>query len=187
MTPTQDDSHLVWMDLEMTGLDPERHVIIEIATVVTDKELAIVAEGPVFAIHQDQKRLREMDEWNQSHHRDSGLLERVRASSVAEAEAEEATLAFVAQYVSPGAVPLCGNSIWQDRRFLTKYMPRLEAHFHYRVIDVSSIKELARRWQPELLNGFRKKGEHLALADIQESIAELRYYRENFFRSAGPG
>lgn len=182
MTHAQDDSHLVWMDLEMTGLDPERHVIIEIATVVTDKELAIVAEGPVFAIHQDAKRLRDMDEWNQSHHRDSGLVERVRASRVSEAQAENETLAFVRRYVPPGVAPLCGNSIWHDRRFLTRYMPELEAHFHYRVIDVSSIKELARRWRPELLSGFHKKGEHLALADIRESIDELRYYRENFFR-----
>ncbi|MEE9254937.1 MAG: oligoribonuclease [Pseudomonadales bacterium] len=178
-----DDSHLVWMDLEMTGLDPGVHVIIEIATIITDKELTLVAEGPVLAIHQGEKRLREMDEWNQTHHRDSGLVDRVRASEVTEAQAEKDSLEFVSRYVAPGIAPLCGNSIWQDRRFLARYMPELEAHFHYRVIDVSSIKELARRWRPELLTGFHKKGEHLALADIRESIEELRYYRENFFRS----
>ena len=183
MAQELDDSHLVWMDLEMTGLDPDVHVIIEIATIITDKDLDVVAEGPVLAIHQGEKRLRAMDEWNRTHHGGSGLVDRVRASEVDEARAEKETLEFICKHVAPGVAPLCGNSIWQDRRFLSRYMPELEAHFHYRMIDVSSIKELARRWQPDLLEGFRKTGEHLALADIRESIEELRFYRKNFFRT----
>lgn len=182
MTQELDDGRLVWMDLEMTGLDPNVHVILEIATIVTDKELDVIAEGPVLAIHQGADRLRRMDEWNRTHHGDSGLVDRVKASDVTESQAERETLEFVRQYVAPGTSPLCGNSVWQDRRFLARYMPELEAHFHYRVIDVSSIKELARRWRPDLLDGFSKKGAHLALSDIRESIEELRFYRQNFFR-----
>jgi oligoribonuclease len=182
MTQPLDDNHLVWMDLEMTGLDPNVHAIIEIATVITDKDLVVIEEGPVLAVHQGEEVLGAMDEWNRSHHHDSGLVKRVKASDVSEAEAERRTLEFVRRHVRPGVAPLCGNSIWQDRRFLAKYMPELEAHFHYRVVDVSSIKELVRRWRPELLEGFSKKGAHLALDDIRESIEELRYYRQNFFR-----
>jgi len=174
-------ANLVWMDLEMTGLDPERDVIIEMATIVTDSELEIIEEGPVFAIAQPQAKLDAMDEWNQTHHGASGLIDRVRRDGVAEREAEAVTLAFLERHVEPRKAPLCGNTIWQDRRFLVRYMPTLEAHLHYRNIDVSSIKELARRWKPGLLGGFSKKNAHTALADIRESIAELRYYREHFF------
>ena len=172
---------LVWIDLEMTGLDPERDVIIEIATIVTDNALAVVAEGPVIAIAQPAARLEAMDEWNRTHHGASGLIDRVRASPSGEREAEAATLDFVEQHVEKGASPLCGNTIWQDRRFLARYMPALESHMHYRNIDVSSVKELAMRWRPELMAGFTKKNEHTALADIRESIAELAYYRDHFF------
>ena len=172
---------LVWIDLEMTGLDPERDVIIEIATIVTDNALAVVAEGPVIAIAQPAARLEAMDEWNRTHHGASGLIDRVRASPIGEREAEAATLDFVEQHVEKGASPLCGNTIWQDRRFLARYMPALESHMHYRNIDVSSVKELAMRWRPELMAGFTKKNEHTALADIRESIAELAYYRDHFF------
>ena len=177
-----EQGRLVWIDLEMTGLDPERDVIIEIASVVTDSELDVVAEGPVVAIAQPPERLDAMDEWNRTHHGASGLLERVRASRVAERDAEAATLGFLEQHVEKGAAPLCGNTIWQDRRFLARYMPELEGYLHYRNIDVSSIKELVRRWRPELMSGFVKKNEHRALADIRESIAELAYYREHFFK-----
>ena len=179
-----DEARLVWIDLEMTGLDPERDVIIEIATIVTDNRLAIVAEGPAIAIAQPAQRLAGMDEWNRTHHGASGLIDRVRASRVTEGEAQAATLAFLEQHVEKGASPLCGNTIWQDRRFLARYMPDLEGYLHYRNIDVSSIKELAMRWRPELAAGFSKKNEHTALADIRESIAELAYYREHFFRLA---
>ena len=172
---------LVWIDLEMTGLDPERDVIIEIATIVTNNALAVVAEGPVIAIAQPAARLEAMDEWNRTHHGASGLIDRVRASPIGEREAEAATLDFVEQHVEKGASPLCGNTIWQDRRFLARYMPALESHMHYRNIDVSSVKELAMRWRPELMAGFTKKNEHTALADIRESIAELAYYRDHFF------
>jgi len=174
-------SPLVWIDLEMTGLEPDRDSIIEIATIVTDGDLETIAEGPVFAIKQPESLLASMDEWNTTHHTASGLLERVRKDSVDIKEAEAMTLRFLAEHVEPGKAPLCGNTIWQDRRFLASHMSELEAFFHYRLIDVSSIKELARRWRPEMLNGFSKKNEHLALADIRESIAELKYYRENFF------
>ena len=177
-----EQGRLVWIDLEMTGLDPERDVIIEIASVVTDSELDVVAEGPVVAIAQPRERLDAMDEWNRTHHGASGLLERVRASRVAERDAEAATLGFLEQHVEKGAAPLCGNTIWQDRRFLARHMPELEGYLHYRNIDVSSIKELVRRWRPELMTGFVKKNEHRALADIRESIAELAYYREHFFK-----
>ncbi len=173
---------LVWMDLEMTGLDPTVDQIIEMATLITDADLKVLAEGPVIAIHASEAQLAAMDDWNQKHHGESGLLDRVRREGVSMAEAEARTLAFVEQHTQPRTSPLCGNTIWQDRRFLTKYMPTLEAHLHYRMIDVSTVKELARRWHPSLLTGFSKTNQHLALADIKESIAELAYYREHFFR-----
>jgi oligoribonuclease len=176
--------NLVWMDLEMTGLDPESERIIEIATIVTTPDLTVIAEGPVLTIRQDEALLGAMDEWNTRHHTASGLLDRVRTEGVSEAEAEATTLAFVAQHTEAGQAMLCGNTIWQDRRFLIRYMPRLESHFHYRMIDVSSVKELVRRWRPDLMGGLTKRNEHLALADIRESIAELVYYRERFFRLA---
>lgn len=175
------DHHLVWVDLEMTGLDPDTDVVIEIATVVTDAALATLAEGPVLAIRTDESRLAAMDEWNTTHHTASGLVERVRASDVDLAEASRRTLDFLADWVAPGASPMCGNSICQDRRFMVRHMPELEAFFHYRNIDVSSVKELVRRWRPELLSGFSKSSSHLALDDIRESIAELAYYREHVF------
>lgn len=174
-------SPLVWIDLEMTGLEPDRDSIIEIATIVTDGDLETIAEGPVFAIKQPESLLAGMDEWNTTHHGASGLLERVRKEGVDIKEAEALTLRFLEAHVDHGKAPLCGNTIWQDRRFLARHMAELENFFHYRLIDVSSIKELARRWRPEMLNGFSKKNEHLALADIRESIAELKYYREHFF------
>lgn len=175
-------TNLVWMDLEMTGLDPETDLIIEMATIITDSDLNIVAEGPVLAIRQPEANLAAMDEWNQTHHSQSGLLDRVRKSPVSQREAEAQTLAFLEQHVDENTAPLCGNTIWQDRRFLARYMPDLERYLHYRVIDVSSIKELVARWRPELLAGFSKANEHTALADIRESIAELAYYRVHFIR-----
>ncbi|RCU51491.1 oligoribonuclease [Corallincola luteus] len=176
------EDNLVWVDLEMTGLDPRNDVIIEMATIVTDKELNILAEGPVLAIHQPEEALAAMDEWCTTTHTNSGLVERVRASKVTEQDAIEQTLAFLKQWVPAGKSPMCGNSIGQDRRFLDAYMPELETFFHYRNIDVSTIKELCRRWTPELLTGFTKQGTHLALDDIRESIAELKYYRAHFFK-----
>ncbi|SHG11296.1 oligoribonuclease [Vibrio gazogenes] len=172
------DQNLIWIDLEMTGLDPEVHKIIEIATIVTDSELNILAEGPVLAIHQSEQELAKMDEWCVTTHTQSGLVERVRQSAVTEAEAVRLTIKFLEQWVPNGKSPICGNSIGQDRRFLVKYMPALEAYFHYRYLDVSTLKELTKRWQPEILDGFHKKGSHLALDDIRESIAELQYYRK---------
>jgi len=173
--------HLIWIDLEMTGLRPDRDSIIEIATVVTDRELNVVAEGPVLAIHQSEALLATMDDWNQQQHGGSGLLTRVRASQVDAATAEQQTLAFLAAHVPAGASPMCGNSICQDRRFMARWMPALEAHFHYRNLDVSTLKELAARWYPQLGAQFSKRATHLALADIHESIAELRFYRERLF------
>lgn len=173
---------LVWIDLEMTGLDPERERIIEMATLVTDSDLKLVAEGPVIAVHQPDSLLDAMDEWCTRTHGESGLTQRVRESRITEAEAERQTLEFLKQYLEPGQSPLCGNSIGQDRRFLVKYMPELEAFFHYRNLDVSTIKELARRWRPEVLKGVKKKSSHLALDDIRDSIEELRHYRAHFFR-----
>jgi oligoribonuclease len=178
----KDVDNLVWIDLEMTGLDPARDHVIEIATVVTDKQLNILAEGPVVAIHQEDAILDGMDEWNTRQHGMSGLVDRVRASRATEQEAELATLAFLSRYVEPGASPMCGNSICQDRRFLARWMPELERFFHYRNLDVSSLKELARRWAPAVAEGFRKESRHLALEDVRDSIAELRYYREHFIR-----
>jgi oligoribonuclease len=166
----------------MTGLNPDTDVIIEIATVVTDKDLNILAEGPVLAVHQPDAALAAMDEWNQKHHGGSGLIERVMASNIDTAEAERLTLAFIKQWVPEGKSPICGNSIGQDRRFLWRYMPTLEAYFHYRNLDVSTLKELAARWAPNLKDGFNKQSKHQALDDVIESIEELRYYREHFIR-----
>jgi oligoribonuclease len=175
-------NNLIWIDLEMTGLDSDNDRIIEIATVVTDAELNTLAEGPVFAIHQSEEALGRMDEWNQKQHGGSGLLERVRQSHMDEPGAEAQTIAFLTQYLEPGQSPMCGNSICQDRRFLARTMPMLEGFFHYRNLDVSTLKELARRWRPEMLKGFTKNGSHLALDDIRDSIGELRHYREHFLR-----
>lgn len=175
------DQNLIWIDLEMTGLDPDTHKIIEIASIVTDSELNILAEGPVLAIHQSDEELAKMDEWCTNTHTASGLVDRVRASTVSEQEAVEQTLRFLEQWVPQGVSPICGNSIGQDRRFLYRHMPKLEEYFHYRYIDVSTLKELAKRWSPEILAGFSKRGTHLALDDIRESIAELKYYRQTIF------
>ncbi|MGZ5216579.1 MAG: oligoribonuclease [Caldimonas sp.] len=177
-----DDANLVWIDLEMTGLFPDRDRIIEIAVVVTDPQLRIRVEGPVFAVHQSDAVLDAMDAWNTGTHGRSGLTDRVRASSVDEVGAEREVIAFLQRYVGKGKSPMCGNSICQDRRFLAATMPALEAFFHYRNLDVSTLKELARRWRPDLLAGFRKAQAHTALADIQESIDELAYYREHFLK-----
>jgi oligoribonuclease len=174
--------NLIWIDLEMTGLDPDHDRIIEIATIVTDAQLNTLAEGPVFAIHQSEAVLERMDEWNQRQHGGSGLLERVRQSRMDEQEAQAQTIAFLEQYVERGTSPMCGNSICQDRRFLARTMPLLEAFFHYRNLDVSTLKELARRWRPEVLASLTKQGSHLALDDIRESIGELRHYREHLLR-----
>ncbi len=173
-------ANLVWMDLEMTGLDPDTDLIIEMATIVTDSDLEVLAEGPVLAIATPEENLAAMDDWNQTHHSASGLLDRVRKSSVSMLEAEAQTLAFLESWVEKDTAPLCGNSIWQDRRFLSRYMPTLESYLHYRIIDVSSIKELARRWRPDLLAALNKENAHTALADIRESIAELKLYRDKF-------
>lgn len=175
---------LVWMDMEMTGLDPDRDTVLEIATLVTDDDLNIIAEGPVFAVSQSEATLAGMDEWNQRTHGESGLLDRVRKSGVSLAEAESQTLQFIKAHVGEKTAPLCGNTVWQDRRFLFRHMPTLEAYLHYRIIDVSTLKELARRWQPAIASGFRKQGAHTALADIRESLDELRYYRSTFLRSS---
>ncbi|MEC6825374.1 MULTISPECIES: oligoribonuclease [Photobacterium] len=178
---TISDQNLIWIDLEMTGLDPETHKIIEIATVVTDPQLNVLAEGPVLAIYQPEAELEKMDDWCTNTHTNSGLVERIRQSTITEAQAVAQTIDFLEQWVPKGASPICGNSIGQDRRFLYKHMPKLEQYFHYRYLDVSTLKELTRRWKPELLDGFSKQGSHLALDDIHDSIAELRYYREHIF------
>jgi oligoribonuclease len=176
------NENLIWIDLEMTGLDTTRDAIIEIATIVTDKQLDILAEGPVLAIHQPNGLLEAMDEWNTRQHTSSGLVERVKASSIDAHEAERQTLNFVSKYVEKGYSPMCGNSICQDRRFMARLMPELEAYFNYRNLDVSTLKELAKRWAPQVAAGFNKQGAHLALDDIRESIAELRYYREHIMK-----
>ncbi len=178
----QDLQHLIWIDLEMTGLNPDSDLIIEIATVVTDKDLNILANGPVLAVHQSDAALAAMDEWNQKHHGQSGLIERVKASTINATEAERLTLEFIKEWVPANTSPICGNSIGQDRRFLYRYMPTLEAYFHYRNIDVSTLKELAARWAPAVKDGFNKESRHQALDDIIESIEELRYYREHFIK-----
>lgn len=175
-----DKDNLIWIDLEMTGLEPDNDVIIEIATVVTDKHLNTLAEGPVIAVHQSDETLAKMDDWNQNQHGGSGLIKRVKDSQYSAQQAEQETLDFLKQYVPAGASPMCGNTICQDRRFLANYMKELEAFFHYRHLDVSTLKELAKRWRPELPEQFVKKGSHLALDDIYDSIAELRFYREHF-------
>lgn len=174
--------NLVWIDMEMTGLDPEENVVLEIATIVTDKDLNVLAEGPVIAIHQSEEELGKMDDWNVNTHTKSGLVARVKASEYDEAKAVAETLAFIRQWVPEHTSPLCGNSIGQDRRFMVKHMSDLEAFFHYRNVDVSTIKELVRRWQPELLDQFKKSGSHQALDDIRESIAELQFYRAHVFK-----
>jgi len=173
---------LVWMDLEMTGLEPEHDRILEVATLVTDSDLNLVAEGPVFYVSQSEALIESMDEWNTTHHTQSGLVNLVRTQGVSEAEAENGTLAFLKEHVAQGSSPLCGNSIGQDRRFLVKYMPALESYLHYRNVDVSTVKELAARWRPDVLAGVKKKGTHRALDDIIESIEELKHYRDHFFK-----
>ncbi|ASG64927.1 oligoribonuclease [Idiomarina piscisalsi] len=173
---------LIWIDLEMTGLVPEEHHIIEVATIVTDAELNTIAEGPVIAVHQPKKYLDRMDAWNVKTHTGSGLVERVQKSQHNERTAAAATIEFLQQHIDAGVSPMCGNSICQDRRFLARHMPDLEAFFHYRNLDVSTLKELAKRWQPDVADSFKKSGAHEALADIRESIDELKHYRENFLR-----
>ena len=180
--PRPNEMNLVWVDMEMTGLEPETDRIIEVAIVVTDMHLNVLAEGPVFAIHQSDETLDKMDAWNKGTHGRSGLIDRVKASTVTEAQAEAEFIAFMRQWVPNGKSPMCGNTIGQDRRFMVKYMPKLEAFFHYRNIDVSTLKELGRRWKPEMVAGFKKAQKHTALADIIESIEELKYYRENFIK-----
>ncbi|MBU6420683.1 MAG: oligoribonuclease [Gammaproteobacteria bacterium] len=174
--------NLIWLDLEMTGLDPQQDRILEVATLVTDKQLNLLAEGPVIAVHQSDTVLDAMGEWCTHQHGQSGLTARVRASQVSEREAEQATLAFVRRYLPPNTSPMCGNSICQDRRFLARYMPELEKFFHYRNLDVSTLKELARRWAPGVAEGFTKESTHLALQDIRDSVTELKHYRERLLR-----
>ena len=176
------DSNLIWIDLEMTGLDPERDRIIEIATLVTDAHLNILAEGPTIAVHQSDAQLALMDDWNVRTHTGSGLVERVKASPFDDNAAQQQTIEFLREWVPEGKSPICGNSVGQDRRFLFKYMPELETYFHYRYLDVSTLKELVRRWKPEVLSGFKKENTHKAMDDIRESVAELTYYREHFIK-----
>lgn len=176
------NNNLVWIDLEMTGLNPDTDYIIEIATIVTDSDLNVLAEGPSLAIHQPDSVLDQMDEWCTNQHGKSGLTQRVKDSTISERAAEQQTIEFLLEYVERGASPICGNSIGQDRRFLYRYMPELESFFHYRNLDVSSVKELARRWRPEVLDGVVKQGSHLALDDIRDSINELKHYRDTFFK-----
>ena len=176
------EMNLVWIDMEMTGLDPDHDRVIEIAAIVTDAELNILAEGPVFVIHQADEVLDKMDAWNKGTHGRSGLIDKVRSSTVTEDDASAQMISFLRQYVPAGKSPMCGNSICQDRRFMARHMSQLEQFFHYRNVDVSTIKELCRRWKPELINGFKKHQMHTALADIRESVEELRYYREHFIK-----
>lgn len=179
---TCNNTNLIWLDLEMTGLEPETDVVLEIATIITDSQLNILAEGPVFAIHQTDDVLDNMSDWCIEHHGKSGLTQRCRDSKVSLSDASAQTIEFVKQYVPQGVSPMCGNSIGQDRRFINKYMPDFEDYFHYRNLDVSTVKELARRWKPEVLDKVSKTGAHLALDDIRESIAELKIYQEHFFK-----
>ncbi|OZI19589.1 oligoribonuclease [Bordetella genomosp. 9] len=176
------DNRLVWLDMEMTGLDPEKERIIEVAVVVTEPDLTVVAEGPALAIHQPDSLLDAMDSWNKATHGKSGLIDKVKASTITEAQAEDILIAFLSQHVPAGKSPLCGNTISQDRRFMFRYMPRLEQFFHYRNLDVSTLKELARRWRPDVYKSFEKKSRHEALADIHDSIDELKHYREHFLK-----
>jgi len=178
----QDPNHLVWIDMEMSGLNPDSDRILEVALVVTDAQLNTVAEGPVLVVHQPDALLAVMDEWNKSTHAKSGLIEKVKAATLSEADVEQRVLAFLTEHVPPRTSPMCGNSVHQDRRFLARYMPALEAYFLYRNLDVSTLKELAKRWKPEIMAGLVKHGKHEALADIYESIAELKYYREHFLK-----
>jgi oligoribonuclease len=178
----QDAKHLVWLDMEMTGLDPERDRIIELAMIVTDGELSLVAESPVWAVHQTDVVLDAMDAWNKETHGRSGLIDRVRASMLDEAAVESEALSFVKSHVPPGVSPMCGNSIGQDRRFMARYMPTLESWFHYRNLDVSTLKELCKRWKPDVAKAFTKTANHTALADVRESVEELKHYREHFIR-----
>ena len=179
---SQDPNNLIWIDMEMSGLNPEADRILEIAVVVTNPQLDTVAEAPVLVVHQPAAVLDAMDDWNKSTHTRSGLIDRVKTSTLSEAEAEDKMLAFLLEHVPPGVSPMCGNSVHQDRRFLSRYMPRLEAHFLYRNLDVSTLKELARRWKPDIMAGLTKHGKHEALADIHESIEELKYYREHLLK-----
>ena len=182
-TPVRpNEMNLIWVDMEMTGLEPDTDRIIEVAVVVTDMHLNLIAEGPVFAIHQSDETLGKMDAWNTGTHGRSGLTERVKASTITEAYAEEELIKFLKQWVPKGKAPMCGNTIGQDRRFMVRYMPKLEAFFHYRNIDVSTLKELGKRWNPAMVSGFKKAQKHTALADIIESIEELKYYREHFIK-----
>ena len=179
----QDANRLIWIDMEMTGLKPDVDRIIEVALVITDQELNVVAEGPVWVVHQRDDVLDAMDSWNKGTHRRSGLIDKVKAATASEAEVEDDLVRFVTAYVPPNTSPMCGNSVCQDRRFLARYMPRLEAYFHYRNLDVSTLKELARRWKPEIMAGLSKQSKHEALADIYESIDELKYYRTHLLRT----
>jgi len=182
----QDPSNLLWIDMEMSGLNPDGDRVLEVAIVVTDSQLNTVAEAPVKIVHQPDEVLDRMDAWNKSTHRKSGLIDKVKAARQSEAEVEAELIAFLAQYVPENTSPMCGNSICQDRRFLARHMPKLEAFFHYRNLDVSTLKELAKRWKPEIMGGLAKHGKHEALADIYESIEELKYYRDKFLNLAKP-
>lgn len=181
MSTSRKNDRLVWVDMEMTGLDPQTDRILEIAMIVTDADLNLVAEGPVLVIHQSDELLDKMDAWNKGTHGRSGLIDKVKASTLSETEAEQACLQFLKEYVKSSTSPMCGNTIHQDRRFMVRYMPKLESYFHYRNIDVSTVKELCKRWHPEIAKGFQKKQAHTALADILESVDELRYYRDKLF------
>ncbi len=178
----QDQNHLIWVDMEMTGLVPESDHILEVAVVITDSALNTVAEGPVLVVHQDNAILDAMDDWNKNTHGRSGLIDRVKSSVLNDAQVEAQMIAFLQEHVPSGASPMCGNSICQDRRFMARWMPRLESYFHYRNLDVSTLKELVKRWKPEIAKGLKKHGKHEALADIYESIEELKYYREHFIK-----
>ncbi|MEP7157447.1 MAG: oligoribonuclease [Betaproteobacteria bacterium] len=183
---SQDQNNLIWVDMEMTGLLPESDGIIEVAIVVTDANLNTIAEGPVLVVHQSDAVLDGMDSWNKSTHKKSGLIDKVKASTLSAADVEARMVAFLSEHVPASTSPMCGNSICQDRRFMARGMPKLEAYFHYRNLDVSTLKELARRWKPEIMSGMKKHGKHEALADIYESIEELKYYREHFLNCAAP-